>query len=47
MGFLISKVVDLFSRSKNNFKIVVLGLQNAGKTTILYRLYNFKLKIGV
>jgi GTPase SAR1 family protein len=38
MGFLISKVVDLFSGSKNNFKIVILGLQNAGKTTILYRL---------
>jgi ADP-ribosylation factor-like protein 5B len=38
MGFLISKVVEYFSRSKNNFKIVILGLQNAGKTTILYRL---------
>lgn len=38
MGFLISKVIDLFSRSKDNFKIVILGLQNAGKTTILYRL---------
>lgn len=38
MGFLISKVVDMFSKSKNNFKMVILGLQNAGKTTILYRL---------
>jgi ADP-ribosylation factor-like protein 5B len=38
MGFLISKVIELFQRSKDNFKIVILGLQNAGKTTILYRL---------
>lgn len=38
MGFLFSKIIQLFSRSKNNFKIVLLGIQNAGKTTILYRL---------
>ena len=38
MGFLFSKIIDLFSRSKNNFKIIILGIQNAGKTTILYRL---------
>jgi ADP-ribosylation factor-like protein 5B len=38
MGFLFSKVLELFSRSSNNFKIAILGLQNAGKTTILYRL---------
>jgi len=38
MGFLFSKVIELFSKSSNNFKIVILGLQNAGKTTILYRL---------
>lgn len=38
MGFFISKVIDFFSRSKNNFKIIILGIQNAGKTTILYRL---------
>lgn len=38
MGFLISKVIEFFSRSKDNFKIILLGLQNAGKTTILYRL---------
>lgn len=38
MGFLISKVINFFSRSKNNFKIIILGIQNAGKTTILYRL---------
>ena len=38
MGFLFSKIIELFSRSKNNFKILILGIQNAGKTTILYRL---------
>ena len=39
MGFLISKVIELFQRSKDNFKIVILGLQNAGKTTILYKMH--------
>jgi len=38
MGFIFSKIYDFFARSKNNFKLVILGLQNAGKTTILYRL---------
>lgn len=38
MGFLLSKIFDFFGRSKNNFKIIILGIQNAGKTTILYRL---------
>lgn len=38
MGFLFSKIVEFFSRTKNNFKILILGIQNAGKTTILYRL---------
>jgi len=38
MGFLFSKIIDFFSNNTNNFKIVILGLQNAGKTTILYRL---------
>lgn len=38
MGFLFSKIINFFTKSKNNFKIVILGLQNAGKTTILYRL---------
>ena len=38
MGFIFSKIIDFFSRSRNNFKIIILGIQNAGKTTILYRL---------
>ena len=38
MGFLITKILDFFSGSKNNFKILILGIQNAGKTSILYRL---------
>jgi small GTP-binding protein len=38
MGFILSKIIEFFTRSKNNFKIIILGMQNAGKTTILYRL---------
>ena len=38
MGFIFSKILDFFIRSRNNFKIIILGIQNAGKTTILYRL---------
>jgi len=38
MGFILSKIIEFFTRSRNNFKILLLGMQNAGKTTILYRL---------
>ena len=38
MGFILSKIIEFFSKSRNNFKIIILGIQNAGKTTILYRL---------
>jgi small GTP-binding protein len=38
MGFLISKILEFFTKNRNNFKIIILGLQEAGKTTILYRL---------
>ena len=38
MGFLISKILEFFTRNRNNFKIIILGIQEAGKTTILYRL---------
>ena len=38
MGFILSKIIEFFTRSRNNFKIILLGMQNAGKTTILYRL---------
>ena len=37
MGFILSKIIEFFT-SRNNFKIIILGMQNAGKTTILYRL---------
>ena len=39
MGFLLSKIIEFFTKNRNNFKIIILGMQNAGKTTILYRLY--------
>ena len=38
MGFILSKIIEFFTRSRNNFKILLLGMQNSGKTTILYRL---------
>lgn len=38
MGFILSKIFSFFNRSRSNFKIIILGVQNAGKTTILYRL---------
>lgn len=38
MGFILSKIIEFFTRNLNNFKILILGMQNAGKTTILYRL---------
>ena len=38
MGFILSKIIEFFSKSRNNFKIIILGIQNAGKTSILYRL---------
>ena len=38
MGFILSKIIEFFTKGRNNFKIIILGMQNAGKTTILYRL---------
>jgi ADP-ribosylation factor-like protein 5B len=37
MGILYAKLTRLFW-SSHEYKIVVIGLDNAGKTTILYRL---------
>lgn len=40
MGFLFSKILNKLS-SKQNFRILMLGLDNAGKSTIL-----FNMKLG-
>ena len=37
MGFVISKLVDLFA-SHGEVKVILVGLDNAGKTTTLYKL---------
>ncbi len=38
MGFILSKIIEFLFKGRNNFKIIILGMENAGKTTILYRL---------
>ena len=38
MGFIFSKILEFFTKNRDNFKIIILGMQNAGKTTILYHL---------
>ena len=38
MGFILSKIIGFLTKSRNNFKILILGVQNAGKTSVLYRL---------
>jgi len=38
MGFILSKIIEFLTKSRNNFKILILGMQNAGKTSVLYRL---------
>ena len=36
MGILISKIWQRIFKHKNEYKILILGLANAGKTTLLY-----------
>ena len=38
MGFVFSKLFTRLFKSKQEFKIIIVGLHNAGKTTILYKL---------
>lgn len=38
MGFVFSKIFDFFAKSNKKFKLIIVGIQNAGKTTILYRM---------
>ena len=38
MGFIFSKIMSYFSKSKQAFKLIIVGIQNVGKTTILYRM---------
>ena len=38
MGLFISKIMDSLSMNKKKTRILLLGLDGAGKTTILYKL---------
>jgi len=40
MGLLISKVWKRLFASSKEFKIIIVGLAGAGKTTMLYQLYS-------
>lgn len=39
MGLFLSKIWRRLFSHEQEFKLVIIGLQNAGKTTILYKLY--------
>jgi len=47
MGSIISSVWNKLFKSQNNFKILILGLANAGKTTILYQMYPIFYNSGI
>lgn len=38
MGFILSKLMSIFKDSKKIYKMLIIGIQNAGKTSLLYRL---------
>ncbi len=38
MGYFLSKLWKKIARKDQEFKIIIVGLHNAGKTTILYKL---------
>lgn len=38
MGYFFSKLFSRLAKKEQEFKILIVGLHNAGKTTILYKL---------
>ncbi len=38
MGFILSKIINIFKNSNKLYKMLIIGIQNAGKTSLLYRL---------
>lgn len=39
MGLVIAKVWNKLFKRETQYKVLMLGLDNAGKTTILYRMF--------
>ena len=46
MGSILTSIWGKLFKSNRQFVILIVGLANAGKTTLLYRMYCIFLKIG-
>ncbi len=41
MGSILSTIWGKLFKSEKNYNILIVGLANAGKTTLLYRMYKY------
>lgn len=46
MGSMLASIWGKLFRSDKSYSILIVGLANAGKTTLLYRMYNNFLQVG-
>lgn len=47
MGSMLASIWGKLFNSQKNYNILIVGLANAGKTTLLYRMYIDLLKLGL